>query len=182
MLFAQLIASAAVLGGTVSAAPARMDSAPAPLQSAHRNPAGVVASLQTRSGGLAPRAASMEARDEFHWTDWVNNRKANGDKFDDRNQVVQHYTLEMTYRYRDCNVFMYHQFGENFKWSANDIVHQETVSMPQDGFWGNLKTEYYKVIVFKGEGYLELVKGDGGWLNWGWRGNYERVGDTVYFH
>lgn len=98
----------------------------------------------------------------------------------DREQWVKDQLAKTQAEYPDKNIFIYHANKGDFAWSTSNHVIKNTQDyiFPNDNSFSN---EQYRTIVFEGPGELEN-KGDGGFLNWAFAGNYDRDGMKVHFH
>lgn len=62
-----------------------------------------------------------------------------------------------------------------FEWGVSDPNAEQAEIKKTD-----YRTEYYKVVVFRSDGFL-YKSGDGGFENWYFSGKYTRDGDVVKF-
>lgn len=77
-------------------------------------------------------------------------------------------------KYEDHNVFIYHQFQDDFKWYLDDESTMITTQAALKRKDVADTTEYFNIVVFRGGGWLQN-SGDHGWQNWGYAGSYEET-------
>jgi hypothetical protein len=164
MLFTQIFTFLAV--AITTALPAF--AAPTPVQN---DPALVVrdASLVDRAGGRTTLADSIGK---------IITAISEADQ-NSRSAWVQKMLEGLGNEYPNHNAFIYHRFQGNFEWTASGDVQEHEVQWRRKDLVG--ATEYYYCVVFSGKGTLNKVKGDGGFLNWAFRGWFSRDGDNVTF-
>lgn len=92
---------------------------------------------------------------------------------------VQYTHSRLADKYPGANIFIFHRFKPDarFEWGVSDPNAEQAEVQKVVGF----ATEYYQVVVFRGNGFLRK-SGDGGFINWIFSGKYTREGDNVNFH
>lgn len=169
MRFATILTSAiAALGITTLAAPTGSNA----LSNKDVSSPGIARDALIDSRSLVVRAESEALKEAINEIDHPPSDYYN------RGDYVKRIVTSLRDRFPGHNVFIYHRFQGDFRWGVTD---PSALEAEESFFAPDSRTEYFWVVLFRSEGVLEKVEGDGGWPNWGWSGWWDRDGDKVTF-